>query len=196
MTYRFWLLLLFLIPGKLPAQPAISGLGPYALGSTTPDSLTNTAFREEGQSLVKGTIALPCAHIRTFRASSVTILGLVLADVYLFFYDNTLFKISCPYPEALEKAFVARHGKGSPTPPISRSLCPNSPDKPMTIRREVWPNGDIMAVAVQASGYTAGCQPATEARLTVVSQRFSALSSDCDLTNPYRFIGDMVPPER
>jgi hypothetical protein len=191
MTYRYCLLLLFFIAYKLPAQPAIDGLGPYKLGITTPDALKDTAFREEAQSLVKGTIALPCAHIRTFRATQVLIESLVIADVYLFFYDDTLFKLSCRYTDALEKAFVAKHGKGNPATQTSLSLCQNSPDKPMTIRRDSWQHGDISILAVHANGYTARCEMASETRPTLISQPFSALSSDCELANPYQFIEDV-----
>ena len=178
---KFILFVLFLLPDRGRAQAAITGLGPYKVGITTVDSLNATDFKEADQLFVKGTIALPCTHIRLFNAVRHTGTGPVANNLSLFFYDNTLFKISCDYSDALRASFMLTHGAGHSRPTYNLQLCPNSTGKPMQIWGEIWYSGAIQALAVHTSGYTTDCQFEVKHTLDIVSSRMAALASDCDL---------------
>jgi hypothetical protein len=179
MNYR--LLFMLLLPAFSMAQVNLTGLGGFRIGVTTPDSLSRTAFREDNQPFVKGTIALACDHIRLFSAASVSIEGMSIKKMVLVFYDDTLFKITCDYPDSLNERFQQQVGPGVQQPERQIQQCRNQPRKYLTVSGVTWTNGDVRAVVVRATGYTADCQPAYSARLTISSQRFAALSSDCDL---------------
>ena len=179
MTYA--LLIILVLPTLSKAQPNVTGLGKYVIGITTPDSLNRTAFREEEQSYVKGTIALPCSHIRTFTASTLTIAGVSVTNIVLFFYDDTLFKISCDYSDLLQAAFLKQHGPGGRQPVSRFQFCPKGNDTPMLMWGVRWSGVDILALVVYRKGYTADCNREEGARLVIANQRIAALSSDCDL---------------
>ncbi|AUD03031.1 hypothetical protein [Spirosoma pollinicola] len=181
------LLILSLLTYELHAQADVRGLGNYLIGATTPDSLKKTDFEEE-QALVKGTIALPCTHIRVFKATTIDISGILVSDLFLYFYDNVLFKLSCTYTDTLNTAFVLKHGEGKSLPRISVQYCVRREDKLMLIGRRIWQKGDFAAVLIQAEGYNASCRLEEVDRLTISSQRILALASDCELPNPYPFM--------
>lgn len=181
------LLFLSLVTAKIQAQSEGLGLGNYRIGHTTPDSLTATNFREQEQSFVKGTIALPCTHIRTFRAAEVNIAGVLVADVVLYFYDNTLFKLSCLTGNALNESFVLKNGEGISEPESQVRLCSKGQALPMSIWRKSWRQGNNLAVMVHARGYNAACQLDEVNRLLLVNQHMAALASDCELINTLPF---------
>ena len=178
---KYVLLLLLVIPMLSRGQSKVAGLGKYVIGITTPDSLNRIEFREEEQSYVKGTIALPCTHIRTFTSATVTITGVSVANVALIFYDDKLSKISCDYSDSLKKAFLERYGPGIRQPMSRSQFCTKEKDKILLMWGESWSGVDILALVVHRSGYTADCKREEGARLIIVSQRISALSSECDL---------------
>ncbi|MCK8493681.1 hypothetical protein M0L20_17575 [Spirosoma sp. RP8] len=181
MFVRYFLFVLFLLPYLSGAQSTVAGLGKYRIGFTKPDSLDATAFTEQDQSYVKGTIALPCTHIRTFTAANATVAGVPITNLSLFFYDNTLFKLACDYSDPLKEVFLQQHGYGVGSPARRFSLCTSERDKPMLVWNESWLNADLLAMVVQRKGYTVDCQPEEGAKLIIASQRFTALSSDCEL---------------
>lgn len=189
---KYALLFILVIPALGLAQSNVTGLGNYVIGITTPDSLNRTAFREEEQSYVKGTIALPCAHIRTFTASTLTIAGVAVTNIVLFFYDNTLFRIFCDYNDSLNVSFLKQHGPGIRQPVSRFQFCPNEKAKPLLMWGETWPGADILALVVYRKGYTTECKREEGARLVIASQRISALSSDCDLKPADPFIDAFI----
>jgi hypothetical protein len=178
---NYVLLFIFLLPTLSRAQSSVTGIGNYVIGVTTPDSLRPADFVEEDESYVKGTIALPCTHIRTFTASNTAIAGISVHKAVLVFYDNTLFKISCDLSDSLSSAFVTRYGPGIRKTKNSVQLCDRATHKPFQQWTTVWANGDVLAVMVNRSGYGADCKPDKSARLLVASQRMLALSSECDI---------------
>ncbi|MBC3787371.1 hypothetical protein [Spirosoma utsteinense] len=177
MKYALLFVILFPMLGR--AQSKVTGLGNYVLGLTIPDSLNRLGFIEEDVSYVKGTIALPCTHIRTFTATTVPIAGLFVNRVILVFYDNILFKLSCDFSDSLSIAFVTQHGPGVRKTISNLQLCYKETEKPMQRWSTIWTSGDIMAIALHRNGYTTDCQLAQSARLLITSQKISALSSDC-----------------
>lgn len=179
MKYVLFFVILFPVLGR--AQSNVTGLGNYVIGVTTPDSLSRLGFIEEDVSYVKGTIALPCTHIRTFTAVTVPIAGLFVSRVILVFYDNILFKLSCDFSDSLSIAFVTQHGPGVRKTMDSLQLCRNETEKSMQRWRTSWTSGDIIAIAVHKNGYKTDCQLVQSARIVVTSQKISALSSDCDI---------------
>ncbi len=185
---KYILLLLLLLPCQLQAQSKVFGLGKYTIGITTPDSLDEIDFEEEEQSYIKGTLTLPCTHIRTFEALTVDVEGIVVANLSLFFYDNKLFKISCDYSDELEDAFTATYGKSISGPNKSLLLCANRKDKPMLIWGGEWPSSTMLTFAVHTKGYNSDCEMEQEARLIISSQKISALASDCELKSTDSFI--------
>lgn len=184
---KYLLLLALLWPNPATAQSNVVGLGSYRIGETTPDSLKRSDFDEESPSLVKGTIALPCSHIRTFTSSRMNVAGVTLTNLSLAFYDNRLFKLSCDYSDALKEAFLSKHGEGTSKPVSHLMLCSSQPDKPTLVWSQVWQNADILALVVHVKGYDAACASVETARLFLFSQRYTALSSDCDVrsTEPF-----------
>lgn len=189
--YYLFLYFLFL-PYQANVPPKVDGLGRYLIGVTTPESLDRSAFREDDQLYVKGTIALACSHIRVFKAPAAEVAGIRVNDLSLSFYDNQLFAISCDYSPALMNAFVAEHGKGGILSKVSLSPCVKRQDKPLRIEGENWRNGDVQAVAVRMEGYTSDCRPEEGAWLMIASQRVMALSSDCDLGSRYDLYARLV----
>lgn len=180
---KYLLLFIVLLPALSRAQSNGAGLGKYRIGITTPDSLNRTQFNEEDPSYVKGTIALPCTHIRTFTSATVTIAGVSVADVVLYFYDDTLFKIACDYSDSLKMDFLSQYGPGVRKPVKSFQFCTDGTKKPLLMWGEIWPGAENLTFVVYTKGHTAGCKPEESTRLTIASQRMLALSSDCDL-NP------------
>lgn len=176
------LLLIFFFPGFCNAQSKLTGLASYQIGITTPDSLSQV-FTEQDQSYIKGTIALPCTHIRTFISPEVTMEGITLTNVALAFYDNTLFRLSCDYSDDLKEAFQAKHGQGLVQPTRHISLCNNSSNNLLLVRGATWQSMDITAYVVRTQGHNANCQLEDGATIVVFSQRFWALSSDCEVRN-------------
>lgn len=53
----------------------------------------------------------------------------------------------------------------------------------MIVWGEIWQNADILARVIQTKGYNTDCKPEKADQLIIASQRFSALSSDCELKN-------------
>ncbi|GAB4006296.1 hypothetical protein GCM10028808_07980 [Spirosoma migulaei] len=175
------ILLAILFPNLSNAQSEVYRLGNYQIGVTTPDSLRGNEFKEDEQSYVKGTIALPCTHIRTFTALTVTVSGIAVSTLSLAFYDNRLFRISCDYSDQLQKMFSESHGKGTAKPAGRFSFCGNH--KPMLIWGNVWQADDQVAFVVRSKGYNADCAMQETSKLIIASQRLSALASDCELKN-------------
>ncbi len=178
---KYVLLFVIVLPALSLAQSTVTGLGTYTIGITTPDLLNRTEFTEEDQSYVKGTIALPCTHIRTFTATTAKIGGVLVANVALTFYDNKLFKIACEYSDSLQAAFTERHGSGVGKPVSRFQFCPDEDNKPLLVWGDVWLSDDVLTLVVYVSGYTADCKRKQGATLLIASQRMTALSSDCDL---------------
>ena len=174
------------------AQSNVSGLGWYRIGVTTPDSLNRIDFVEEEQSYVKGTLTLPCSHVRTFTSSTVIIEDVAVTNFSLAFYDNKLFKISCDYGGKLKEAFLLKYGKGIPRPERSFLYCADRKDEPLVLWGEVWQNSGILAFVVHTRGYNVDCRRQEEAKLTLSSQRFSDLSSECELKNSDLAIKEFV----
>ncbi|WP_461053508.1 hypothetical protein [Spirosoma arcticum] len=189
---KYVLLFVIMVPDLSRGQSKIAGLGQYTIGITTPDLLNRTAFREEEQSYVKGTIALPCAHIRTFTASTLMIAGVSVTNIVLVFYDDTLFNLSCDYSAQLKAAFVEQHGPGVRKPVSRFQFCPQGNDTPMLVWGERWLSVDILALVVYWKGYTTECKPEEGTRLVIADQRISALSSDCDLKPADSFIDAFI----
>ena len=183
MKYLF--LLILLLPHIGWAQPELTGLGNYIIGKTTPDSLRLRGFKEAEIPLVKGTLTLPCTHIRTFTSGRVTVAGVLVANLVLFFYDDQLFEIACDYDQELEKRFVNQYGKGTLQPTSNFQFCANS--QPLLVWSEVWPGSDVLARVVHLKGYTSTCALKKAARLIISNQKIAALSSECDLkhTGPF-----------
>jgi hypothetical protein len=176
---NYLLLFFLLLPNLCNAQLEGYGLGHFVIGKTTPDSLQQIDFKEDEQSYVKGTIALPCTHIRTFKSTMVAIDDVPVSNLSLAFYDNKLFKITCDYNPKLPYTFPLSYEQ-SIVKPVSRfSFC--SKDKPMLLWGKVWKSEDGIRYVIHSKGYTASCEMQENAQLVIVSQRLSALASDCDL---------------
>lgn len=178
---NYILLIICLFPTLGRAQSSVAGLGNYRIGLTTPDLLRRSDFVEEDESYVKGTIALPCTHIRTFTAARTTIAGMPVRGVVLVFYDNILFRISCDLSDSLSSAFVANHGPGVRKSMTSANLCNREINKPLQQWTTIWTSSDVLALTVNRDGYSADCKPKKSARLLIASQQISALSSECDI---------------
>jgi hypothetical protein len=189
-SIKYALLIILVLPALSTAQSNVTGLGKYVIGITTPDSLAPTEFAEEEQSYVKGTIALPCSHIRTFTSALVTIADVAVANVVLVFYDDTLFKISCDYSAPLKAAFVKQHGPGIARPMSRFQFCTTEKHTPLSLWGESWPGVDRLTLVVHRKGYTADCKWEEGARLTIVSQSILALTSDCDLKPADLFVDE------
>lgn len=181
------ILIVLLLPAISQAQPGLSGLGRYILGVTTPDSLDRIDFKEEEQAYAKGTLTLPCSHIRTFTSRSVQSAGVALTNLSLFFYEDTLFRIACDYSDELQEGFTLTYGQGTPRPNTTLLFCDQGQDKTMLIKGEVWQNGDIFALAAQAEGYDADCQMQQVSQLIIANQQITALTSECALQNDDSF---------
>lgn len=169
------------------AQSDLAGLGHYRLGRTTLDTLNLTGFTEADQPYVKGTLTLPCTHIRVFRSATAALDGLPVTDLALYFHDNTLFKISGDYSAELRSYFVAKHGQGASQSPRRYQLCPQDRNKSVLMWAEAWTGGDVVGLIVHTKGYTTDCQLTEKAILSITSRRILALSSECDLhpTDPF-----------
>ena len=178
---KYVLFFVLVLPHLSRAQSNVTGWGNYIIGITTPDSLNRTAFREEDQSYVKGTIALPCTHIRTFTSAQVTIARVSVANLVLVFYDNRLAKLSCDYGDSLKAAFLKQYGPGVRRPVTRFSLCTKDNDKPLLLWGESWPGDEALTLVVYRRGYTADCRREEGARLTIASRKMAALFSECDV---------------
>ncbi|MFD2936570.1 hypothetical protein [Spirosoma flavum] len=189
---KYGILLLCLSAYHIHAQSRVSGLGEYMIGVTTPDSLKGIDFKEEGQAYVKGTLTLPCTHIRIFKASKVEIKGVFVANFSLFFYDNLLFKLSCDYSDELKKSFVLNYGEGVPSLQSSIPICTKEKGKPMLIWSETWRNNGVLAIVVHAKGYNDDCVMEQITRLSIASQQVSALTSDCELIDSHSFVEEFA----
>ncbi|MGA0556672.1 hypothetical protein ACO2Q8_08480 [Larkinella sp. VNQ87] len=186
MRYLLPVLLLLLSPA-LFAQPGGAGLGSFRLGTTTPDSLHTPDFHELETPVVAGTLALPCDQIRLFKADSLRVEGIWLTDLFLVFHDYRLYRITATYSDALRTLFVSQHGLGQRLPERSLSPCSTRPDNRLILTTNHWQFGKDRALAVQARGISARCQPEKTARLTIVRLPIAALTSECDLDflDPY-----------
>ena len=173
---------LFLLPVLATAQPKIKGIGNFRLGVTTPDSLNHLGFKEEEQSYVKGTLALPCDHIRTFTAPKTDVASVVLTNVVLFFYDNELFRVTCSFTDELRTVFQAQNGIGRRLPSNTFQLCTKE-NKAIQVWGEGWSDTDALALVVNRKGYNADCILDEGATLTITSIELSDLSSECNLRN-------------
>lgn len=178
---KYVLLFVLVLPQLSPAQSEVTGLGNYLIGITTPDSLNLTQFKEGDQSYVKGTIALPCTHIRTFTSAQVTSGGISVTDLILVFYDNRLAKLACDYGDPLKAAFLEQYGPGVRKPVSRFPLCTKRNDRPLLLWGESWPGDDILTLVVYRRGYTAECKLEEGARLTIASREMVALFSECDV---------------
>lgn len=188
---------MLLIGPAARAQPNGAGLAGYSLGVTTPDSLPVARFREQPV-YAKGTIALSCNHVRVFTADSVNNTGISMTHLALLFYDNRLFRIDCAYTDAVKKAVLATYANGTPVPRSQLVVCEAENDKPVLLWGEVWQWGNNQARVMHADGYGADCERYQTVRFSITSQRFSALSSDCDLTavDPFREAFDRLLNKR
>ncbi len=186
MRYQFLIICLFL-SGPIQAQSAIAGLGHYLIGKTTLDTLNRTDLIEDEQPYVKGTLTLPCTHVRVFTSATAAIGGLTVTGLVLYFHDNTLFKIVCDYSDVVKNYFVAKHGQGIPKTPKKYRLCSQDKDKFTLMWGEAWDSGDRVALVVHTKGYTADCALTESATLSITSRRVLSLSSECDLhpTDPF-----------
>ncbi|GAB3319082.1 hypothetical protein GCM10027299_11300 [Larkinella ripae] len=169
----------------LRAQSKLAGLGEFLIGRTTPDSLRSSGFREQELVVVKGTLALPCAGIRVFLADSLAIQGIPVTRLFLVFYENRLFRITCDFGEPLRKAFVKQHGQRKTVRNQRLSRCDSG--NALTLTYEKWEQDAIQALAVSAAGPDEHCQPEQVSRLTIVHQKTAAITSECDLDfmDPY-----------
>ncbi|MFD1142967.1 hypothetical protein ACFQ4C_17710 [Larkinella insperata] len=181
-------LILFALTCPLYGQSALTGLGPFVLGVTTPDSLHPYDFQEQELVVVKGTLALPCTGIRILRARSIEMQGVPIANVHLVFYENRLFRITCDYGEPLQNAFMRQHGIGHSNINDSIVLCHEGREsKRQVLKSTRWERGSIRALAIHATGYNDRCQPEQVSRLTIASLPVAAITSECDLDHldPY-----------
>ncbi|GAB4024338.1 hypothetical protein [Spirosoma koreense] len=178
---HYAILFICLLAHPLNAQSALSGLGTYQIGITTPASLNPTAFKEQDPPLVKGTIALACEHIRVFKAPEQVIETTSVTNLTLIFYDNRLAKIACNYSPELNTLFRSQYGAGLSLPKSRGQLCPEKKGKPMDMWREIWQQADVVALAIRVNGYDKACASQDIAQLTVASWRQTELSSDCDV---------------
>ncbi|GAB3987801.1 hypothetical protein GCM10028807_09110 [Spirosoma daeguense] len=187
----YYVILLFcLLALPLRAQPNVTGLGAYRIDVTTPDSLNSAKFRELEKANAKGTLTLSCSHIRTFASGGVEIGGVTFTNLYLFFYDDKLFRISCDYNADIERAFVKKHGKGVASPESRLTFCDQSTDKSMLLKGEIWENGDILTLAVHAKGFNSDCQQEEFNRLIISNQQMAELSSECELQDADPFLDE------
>jgi hypothetical protein len=184
---KYFLLLLFLLPYPLYSQSSGVGLGPFRIGTTTPDALQQPGFQEQELVVVKGTLALPCTNIRVFKANAFKYQEITIAAVFLVFHENRLFRITCEFDEPLQTAFVAQHGKGQKRPAKRLALCDQRNAKHLVLESESWQLGDCVALAIRAVGTNARCEPEQRSRLTIVSPSVAAITSECDLDHldPY-----------
>ncbi|GAB3687199.1 hypothetical protein GCM10027592_00430 [Spirosoma flavus] len=179
MYYVIALLCLLTLP--LHAQTKVAGLGNYQIDVTSPDALNPANFREMEKANAKGTLTLACPHIRTFASGGLEIMGVTFTNLYLFFYDNKLFRISCDYTPAIEQAFVRAYGKGTSSPQSKLTFCDESKDKNMLLKGEIWENGDILTLAIHAKGYNSDCKQEDFNRLIIHSKELAELTSECEL---------------
>jgi hypothetical protein len=184
---NYLLLFLFLFPYPLYSQSDGVGLGPFRIGMTTPDALQQPGFQEQELVVVKGTLALPCTNIRVFRADSVKIQGILVTPLFLVFYENRLFRITCEYGEPLQTAFIAQHGQAQKRQARRLALCDQRNAKRLVLESESWQLGDCLALAIRAVGTNARCEPEQTSRLTIVRPSVAAITSECDLghLDPY-----------
>lgn len=184
MKYIF--LFTLLLPHLAFTQSKLTGLSPFLIGVTTPESL-GANFREQELVVVKGTLALPCASVRVFIADTVLVQGILVTQLHLVFHENRLFRLTCDYRDSLQKTFVRQFGKGRPDPDDSLSLCNERQNRRLALRSYSWQNGDIRALAIKSDGYNEQCQPERTSRLTIASLSLVALTSECDLEHldPY-----------
>ncbi|MDB5242515.1 MAG: hypothetical protein JWP57_3140 [Spirosoma sp.] len=178
---KYLLLVSIMLPSLSWSQANVAGLGHYVVGITTSASLNLVDFKEEDPSYVKGTIALPCNHIRTFTSARTEVAGTPITNVVLVFYDNTLFSIICDYSDTLKERFVKQYGLGVKKPKSHFQLCTTEKDKPLLVWSEAWPGKDVLAFVTYIEGYTADCTWKAGALLRVFNQKIAALSSECDL---------------
>jgi hypothetical protein len=194
---KYYLIIAFLsLPSLSPAQSRLAGLGNFTIGRTTPDSLNRIDFTEEDQPYVKGTLTLPCTHIRLFTAREATIAGTHVTDLVLYFHDNMLFKMSCKYRDELSGFLRGQYGPSTPKAPVSLQFCPQAMSKPLLMWGEAWSTGDMLALVVHAKGHAADCKPVEVDKLTIVSQQVLALSSECDLQQTDSFTDAFIKAQK
>ncbi|SFE76403.1 hypothetical protein [Spirosoma endophyticum] len=182
-SIKFLLLVFLVLPASGYPQSQLVGLGRYVIGVTTPDSLNSTDFQEQEQAYVKGTLTLPCTHIRSFKSNKVQGADVLTTNLLLLFYDNKLFKLICDYPDELKAAFLAKNGNGISRPARHVQVGVKNKSTSLVLTGEVWQNADIEVLAVHYKGDKADYQIEETDRLMIASKTISALASDCDLQN-------------
>lgn len=180
---KYCILVFLMLPTLGHTQSKLIGLGRYTIGVTTPDSLNSTDFREQEQAYVKGTLTLPCTHIRSFKSSTLQVAGLLTTNLLLVFYDNKLFKLICDYTDELNATFLAKNGKGIFRPVHHVQVFVNKKNTSLVLTGEAWQNADIEALVVRCKGDKRDYQIEEIDRLMISSKTISALASDCDLLN-------------
>ncbi|CAN5117864.1 hypothetical protein BH09BAC4_BH09BAC4_17630 [soil metagenome] len=177
------LLALLVLPALGYSQSQLVGLGRYVIGVTKPDSLSSTDFQEQEQAYVKGTLTLPCTHIRSFKSNKVQVADVLTTNLLLVFYDNKLFKLICDYRDELKATFLAKNGKGISRPARYVQVGVRNKSTSLILTGEVWQNADIDALAVHYEGDKTDSRIEEADRLMIASKPISALASDCDLLN-------------
>jgi len=176
----FFLLLFFLLPETSKSQSQLTGLTNYQIGATTLNSLNKTGFTEGEQLYVKGTLALECPHIRTYKSAHSILDGIPISNLVLCFYDEKLFMLSCDYNDTLQKAFQSQNGLGKRKEPGNIQLCSGQGSEPMVLWGEFWQNADILAFVMRIKGITNECTFKESTSLVITSRAMSALSSECN----------------
>ncbi|WP_128545246.1 hypothetical protein [Larkinella soli] len=177
-----WLIAgLLLLSYLMPGQSTLNGLGRLVIGQTTADALLRLGFRELDPPLVKGTIALPCSHLRIFQTDRFRYENHIVSDLTAILYDDRLFWISCDLTDSLKTAFIGRHGPGRPAPQHRPILCRGPEARPLTLSSVSWLYGEVQALAVTAEGTGADCRNLRAARLNIVDRTLLAVTTECDL---------------
>lgn len=180
---KYLLLVFLMFPAFGYPQSQLVGLGRYVIGVTTPDSLSSTDFQEQEQAYVKGTLTLPCTHIRSFKSNKGQVADASTTNLLLVFYDNKLFKLICDYPDELKVAFLTKNGNGLSRPARHVQVGVRNKNTSLVVTGEVWQNADIDALAVHYKGDKTDSRIEEVDRLMIASKPISALASDCDLLN-------------
>lgn len=186
-----FLLVFLLIPAFAKAQSITGALGAYRIGITTASTINTSLFLEEDQPRVKGTLALSCPHIRKFTATQVTIDEVLLTNLSLFFYNDTLFRISCDYSDTLRRIFRPRLESDIPLPTVRNRRCLQRNDGFQVISGTWWENPTTAAMVIACKGYDEHCQAKNIVRLTIYHKARAALSSECDLEPGYPFLEEI-----
>lgn len=173
------------------AQLTADSLGIYRIGITTANTINTRVFLEEDQPRVKGTLALSCSTIRKFTATQVTIEEVVLTNLSLFFYNDTLFRISCDYTDTVRRIFRPRSGSDIPLPTVRNRRCLQRNDGFQVLSGTRWDSPAIAAMVIYCKGYNEHCQVKNVARLVIYHKPRTESSSECDLEPGYPFLEEI-----